>query len=159
MMNQKREAAVWERVMAASAECPAPVKQQRQAGLQAQQVMELLEQELADACTYRMLAARMGKQGRPLLRLAQEEQGHSRKLEAIYYLLTGQRASPQRPKAPCVACTNEELRRRYQEEVASAARYHELAEQAGSFAPELHCMGQEEERHSCVILQLLQRCL
>lgn len=159
-MNCKREAEVWERVMAASAECPVPVKKVAPEGVTAQQVMELLQAELKDTCTYRTLAMRVGKEiRRQLLQLSQEERQHYRKLEAVYYLMTGQRPCPDLPKAPCMACTNEELRKRYQEEVEGAARYHALAEKAGSFASVFHCLGHEEERHSHQILTLLQRCL
>ena len=159
-MNQKREADVWERVMAASAACPMPVKRETPAGMTPQQVMELLQGELTDACTYRALAVRVKKHARQcLMQLAQEERRHYRKLEAVYYLMTGQRPCPDRPRTPCMACTNEELRKRYQEEVKGAEQYHALAEQAGSFASVFHCLGNEEERHSRMILELLQDCL
>ena len=158
-MNGKREAEVWQRVMAASAECDFP-KRKDDDGLTAQQIMELLEGELCDVCTYQTLAMRVKKDlRRCLLQLAQEERQHYRKLEAVYYLLTGQRPCPDRPKAPCVACLNEELRKRYREEVAGAEKYHCLAEKAGSFASVFHCLGHEEERHSRMILELLQQCL
>ncbi len=158
-MNCKREAEVWERVMAASAECEFP-KGKPETGLTAQQVMELLQGELMDACTYQTLAMRVKKDlRRCLMQLAQEERRHYRKLEAVYYLMTGQRPCPDRPKAPCVACLNEELRKRYRDEVEGAKKYHCLAEKAGSFAAVFHCLGHEEERHSQTILELLQRCL
>lgn len=158
-MNCKREAEVWQRVMAASTECDLP-KRKDDDGLTVQQIMELLEGELCDACTYQTLAMRVKKDlRRCLLQLAQEERQHYRKLEAVYYLMTGQRPCPDRPKAPCVACLNEELRKRYREEVAGAEKYHCLAEKAGSFATVFHCLGHEEERHSRRILELLQQCL
>ena len=158
-MHCKREAEVWQRVMAASAECEYP-KEKPETGLTAQQVMELLQCELMDACTYQTLAMRVKKDlRRCLLQLAQEERRHYRKLEAVYYLMTGQRPCPDRPKAPCVACLNEELRKRYREEVAGAEKYHCLAEKAGSFAAVFHCLGHEEEHHSRRILELLQQCL
>ena len=160
MMNCKREAEVWERVMAASAECPMPVKKNMPEGMTAQQFMELLQGELLDVCTYQTLAMRVKKEARRCLwRLAQEERQHYRKLEAVYYLMTGQRPCPDRPKVPCMACTNEELRRRYQIEVAGAEKYHAMAERAGSFASVFHCLAHEEERHSRMILELLQHCL
>lgn len=160
MMNQKREAEVWNRVMAASAESPCMPKAKPQDCLTAEQVMELLEAEQAAACTYRVLAARVkGEVRRQLQQLSREEQGHYRKLEAVYYLMTGRRPCPDRPKAPCVACTNEELRRRYEGEVEDARKYHCLAEKAGSFAQVFHSLGHDEERHSRVILHLLQMCL
>lgn len=158
-MNCKREAEVWQRVMAASAECPMPAPQM-ETGMTARQVMELLEGELSDACTYQTLAMRVRKDlRRCLMQLAQEERQHYRKLEAVYYLMTGQRPCPDRPKAPCVACLNEELRKRYGEEVAGAEKYHCLADKAGSFAAVFHCLGHEEERHSRRILEVLQQCL
>ena len=158
-MNGKREAEVWQRVMAASAECPMPAGKTEN-GLNAQQVMELLQGELMDACTYQTLAMRVKKDVRRcLLQLAQEERRHYRKLEAVYYLMTGHRPCPDRPKAPCVACLNEELRKRYGEEVAGAEKYHCLAEKAGSFSAVFHCLGNEEMCHSRRILELLQHCL
>lgn len=160
MMNPKREQEVWNRVMAASAEAPCCPRPKEQMKLTCQQVMELLEDELADACTYRTLAMRVKKSVRQtLLQLAMEEQEHYRKLEAVYYIMTGRRPCPDRPKAPCVACTNEELRKRYEGEIAGAERYHHLAECAGSFAPVFHCLGHSEERHAQMVLNLLQHCL
>ncbi len=166
MISKTREEEVWRRVMACSEEAPTPCKPQpreeksRKNCLTPAQIMELLEQELQDACTYQVLAGRVKKEmRRVLLQLAQEERRHYRKLEAVYYLMTGTRPCPDRPKAPCVACTNEALRDSYHEEVAGARRYHALAEEAGSFAAVFHCLGHEEEHHSQMILCLLQRCL
>ena len=160
MMNQKREAEVWNRVMAVSADAPCCMPKREKGSITCQQVMELLEGELKDACTYRTLAMRVKKSIRePLLCLYRDEMRHYRKLEAVYYLMTGKRPCPDRPKAPCVACTNEELRKRYEGEVEGAAIYHGLAECAGSFASVFHCLGCEEERHAQTILNLLQKCL
>lgn len=161
MMSKSREAAVWQRVMALSAEAPElPVQCREDDGLTQAQIMELLEHELADACTYRTLAQRAGGDlRRCLLQLAGEEQRHARKLEAVYYLMTGRKPCPDRPKSPCVACLNEELRRRYDAEIQGAAQYHKLADGAGSFAQTFHCLGLEEERHSRMILRLLEQCL
>ena len=126
MMSQKREAEVWSRVMAASAEAPCSPYPKKHDGLSAGQLMELLEGELMDACTYQVLAGRVKKDiRRCLLQLAREERSHYRKLEAVYYLMTGQRPCPDRPRTPRVACTNEELRKRYQEEVEGAKHYHD----------------------------------
>jgi len=163
MMSKSREEAVWQRVMAMSAEAPemaAPRRAGADKELTEAQVLELLKEELEAACTYRVLAQRTkGNLRRCLLELARAEQQHSRKLEAVYYLMTGRRPCPDRPKAPCVSCLNEELRKRYDEEVKGAARYHKLAEKAGSFAQTVHCLGLEEEHHGQIILKLLEMCL
>ncbi len=159
MTNQKREAQVWERVMAASAQAPC-CKPAEENMLTPEQVMELLLGEQMAACTYGVLAARVkGETRRCLMELMHREKAHYRKLEAIYYLMTGRRPCPDQPKAPCVSCTNEELRRVYADEVAAAAKYHCLAAKAGSFAPQFHELGHEEETHAAKILSLLEYCL
>ena len=161
MMNKTREEAVWKRVMAESAQTPEPEQKPKQEScLTERQVMELLEQEAKDACTYQTLACRVkGEARRTLMQLSREEKEHYRKLEAVYYVMTGRRPSVDRPKAPCVACLNEELRRRYDMEIQGAALYHKLAQTAGSFAGVLHCLHHAEERHAKTVLCLLEKCL
>ena len=164
MMSKTREDAVWKRVMTMSAETPEPMARSgREAsweGLRAVQVMELLVDERADACTYETLARRaQGTARRCLQQLAQEERRHSRKLETVYYLLTGERPCPDRPKAPCVACLNEELRRRYDAELTGCACYRKVAEHAGSFRCVFLELAAEEECHGRKIMDLLQQCL
>ena len=159
MMSKTREEAVWKRVMELSAQAPEP-RTEPENGLTQARVLELLCGELASACTYRTLAARAGGQVRKCLQqLAREELQHARHLETVYYLMTGRKPCPDRPKPPCVACLNEELRRRYEQEIAGAARYHGLAERAGSFSCLMHAMAREEEGHGRRILQLLELCL
>ena len=160
MMNKTRETEVWQRVMAASAEAPACCKPKNANTLTAEQVMELLEDELSVACTYEVLAGRVRGQAQQKLReLARCERRHYGKLEAVYYLMTGKKPCPDRPKPPCVACTTEELRSRYQAEVEGAGRYKCLSERAGSFAKTFLELACEEEHHAQSILQVLQSCL
>lgn len=155
-MNSNREEAVWQRVLAASEE-GSPRQSQT---LTAAQVLELLEQTLLEQSTYRTLSARVGKGPRTLLRqLAREQAGQSRRLEAVYYLMTGTRPCPDRPKGPCVACTNEELRKAYDRAVEAAARCGGLAESAGSFAPVFRQLSRAASRRAGVLLRLLEQCL
>ena len=161
MMSKTREDAVWKRVMALSAEAPElPERPCANGTLTEAQVLELLMGELTDSCTYSVLARRaQGDLRRCLQELARQERQHARKLEAVYYLMTGRKPCPDRPKAPCVACLNEELRKRHGEEIKAAARYHALADKAGAFAQTFQCLALEEERHSRTILRLLERWL
>ena len=152
MVDPKIEADVWKRVMS----CPADQGQE----LTPEQVMELLTQELKGVCTYETLACRMRGQSAQRLRLlAAQERQHYRQLETIYYLRTGAKPCPDRPKMPCIACITEQLRRCYHDEIAAADRYSHLAQNAGSFASTLRCMAQEEQQHAQSILQILQSCL
>ena len=159
MISNTREAEVWQRVLAASGEAPKPAY----GSLTPARVLQLREDELRDAHTYRSLAGRAPRDIRQsLLRLSEEERQHARQLEAVSYVMTGKRPAAGRPDAPAVpngGNLNEDLRSRYREETAGAAEYRRLAEQADSFAPLFRELGDDEERHAGTILRLLQRTL
>lgn len=160
MMDQRREQEVWQRVMAMSAEAPRCDKPVSKQSLTAEQVMELLCGELEDAAFYEALSCRIGgKLGQRLLTIAAQERKHAKKLSAIYYLMTGKKPCPDKPKCPCIACTNEALRERYIEETKGAEHYCHLAEKAGSFCELFRELACEESRHAQMILHLLQYCL
>lgn len=160
MMDQRREQEVWQRVMAASAEAPACCKPVGKQTVTAEQVMELLCKELADAAAYEALACRVrGQMRQRFYALARQERQHAQKLSAVYYLMTGKKACPDKPKFPCIACTNEELRERYIAETKGAEHYCSLAEKAGSFGDLVRELACEERQHAQEILKLLQYCL
>ena len=156
MMSKTREAEVWQRVLATSGEAPKPAS----GGLTPARVLQLQEDELRDAHTYRSLAGRAPRDIRQsLLRLSEEERQHARRLEAVYYVMTGKRPAAGRQDTPKAGNLHEDLRSRYREETAGAAEYRRLAEQADSFAPLFRELGDDEERHAGTILRLLQRTL
>ena len=160
MVDHKREEAVWKRVMELSQQAPDCCKPKEHATLTAQQVMELLAAELQSACTYEALAGRVrGTARQKLLMLSYSERAHYARLETVYYLMTGKKPCPDRPKRPCIACTNEELRSRYMQEVKGAEQYCALAKKAGSFAHVFHELAAQEEDHAHTILLVLQQCL
>lgn len=167
MIDRTREKEVWSRVMAASAEAPAPAArcapaakaapQARESGLTENQVQTLLSQKAADAATYRAMASRApGSQRRTLEQLAMEKRDQSRQLAAVYYVMTGRKPQTEPQKAANLACTPETLRARYQAETADAARYDSLAEQSGPFAGAFRDLGHAGERHAQMLLKLLQ---
>lgn len=156
MISRTREAEVWQRVLAASGEAPKPAY----GSLTPARVLQLREDELRDAHTYRSLAGRAPRDIRQsLLRLSEEERQHARRLEAVYYVMTGKRPAAGRQDTPKTGNLLEDLRSRYREETAGAAEYRRLAEQADSFAPLFRELGDDEERHAGTILRLLQQTL
>ena len=88
-----------------------------------------------------------------------EAQEIAKKLETVYYLMTGTKACPDRPKRPCIACTNEALRERYIHEGKGEESYKALAEKAGSFSKLLMELACDEEHHAQKLLGVLQTCL
>lgn len=159
MVSPKREAEVWERVMAVSAQAPACCVKKTEE-LTAQQVMELLTAERCDSITYQVLAGRVRTQPRQkLLWLARQEQAHYARLETIYYLMTGKKPCPDKPKSPGIVRVDEALRSRYMEEIRGAERYRSLSEKAGSFGKVFCQLADEEERHADEVLKILQQCL
>lgn len=160
MLDARKEQEVWKRVMEVSAQAPACCRPGPKQSITSEQVMELLCGELADAAVYEALSCRVRSQARQkLLMLAGQERQHFAKLEAVYYLMTGKKPCPDRPKCPCIACTNEELRERYIHEVEGAEKYRCLAEKAGSFAKVFKELACDEEHHAQTVLKILQSCL
>lgn len=165
MMDRTREQEVWSRVMAASAEAPAPAAErapaakpaQQSRGLTEAQVQMLLAEKAADVNTYRSMAAKVQSGRRRMLeQLAMENRNQARQLAAVYYLMTGRRPRMEQPQTSDTAYNPEALRTRYQAETAEAARYHSLAEGAGSFSGIFHDLGNAGERHGQMIIKLLQ---
>ena len=166
----KQEQKVWSRVMAAQAQPqqtptaslprdPA-ARQTQPACLTPEHVMALMEDEKAGAAVYRALACRMtGCAKKTLEQLAEDERCHAKKLSAIYFLLTGKKACPKKPDAPCITCNAETLRRQYQCELAARERYEALAPLAGARACTLREIALDECRHAGKIYELLQNCL
>lgn len=148
----QKETRVWDRIRGA---------QDTGCGeLQAEEIKKRICDELADARAYRTLAACLPqKERRCLLAISQDESRHAKTLSAIFFLLQGQRFCPERPPQLCVTCLNEELRKRYREEISGAEKYDALSSRAGDFAPQLACIAEDERRHARTILGLLRRIL
>lgn len=160
MLDQKREQEVWQRVMDLSAQAPACCKLPKRETVTEAEIMKKLEGELEDAMIYEQLSCRVhGRARQTLLQLAMQERQHAKKLETVYYLMTGKKPCPDRPKRPCIACTNEALRERYIQEGKGSESYKALAEKAGSFSKLLLELACDEEHHAQKLLGVLQACL
>ena len=171
-MDCKQAQRVWSRVMASQEQAPKTRENQAQPAADAAEppqmqnlltegyVLELMQQELAGAATYRCLAGRMkGCARKLLLTLAADETDHAKKLGAIYFLMTGKKACPGRPERPCITCNAETLRMQYQKELSARETYEQLASAAGSRACTMREIAHDECRHAQLIYQLLQSCL
>lgn len=123
-----------------------------------------LHDELGDAQTYRCLAPLAPTaEGRRIMRmLAGEEAEHARRLQAAYFLLTGETYSvtvvlPPQPRLPW----RDRLRRRYHEETCSAARYARAAEDTRDvcLARLFRSLSDDEYRHAELLCAYLSKTL
>ena len=122
------------------------------------------EGEAADRQFYLSLSRRMRSQNaaRALRRIAAEEEGHLKKLRAVYYLITGECMTMDRcitvpdSKGNCAA-----LRQAYHEEACSGFNYLRAADAAEDVCLQeiFREMGEDEMRHARTLLQLLSQCL
>lgn len=146
MISPHREEAVWQRVLEASAQAPAPA-----APRNPQQILELWNQTRQDRDTYRMLARTGTPTARQSLRqLALEEQRQADLFAAIYYLLTNKPPQGNRtmPKSTSLAqCCEQALIR-----IGSIAA---LAQIDDRFSCILRTMVQAKVRRTETLLQLL----
>lgn len=165
-MNSNTEQRVWSRVMNAQSACARVVQRDAQDGARSAAVldedalMELYTGQMQAACTYRHLAAMTrGRARQTLTQLAEAKRCHAKRTEAMYYVRTGKKPCPDRPKSPCVSCVNEALRQAYQEELCTAELYRRYARNADDFACVLEQMATESCRHAQLLLSVLQECL
>lgn len=158
-MDDMKSRQVWSRVM--NAPCPAADgTQKKDAVLTARQVLELAQEEWADAAVYGSLVRCAPQCAREALRqMARDEACHARRLAALYFLLSGEKACPEPGKPVCTACFNETLRQRYGEELRGQKRYQELAPQAGAQRCLFEQLACDEGRHAQTICCILQHTL
>ena len=137
-------------------------------GTEAQTSLDVIrgfaESESADRQFYLHLARRVRSQNaaRVLRRIAAEEEGHLKKLQAVYYLITGEcltldrRLTVSESRGSCAA-----LRQAYHEEACSGFNYLRAADAAEDMCLQgiFREMGEDEMRHARTLLQLLSQCL
>lgn len=120
-------------------------------------LLELYTAQLRASVTYYCLAQRLRGSGRQtLLNIAREKQAQSRKLSAIYYIETGKKPCPDRPKAPCITCVSEALRMAYREEQCTTQLYRAYASGDKELACLLDSLSAETCRHAQQVLSLLE---
>lgn len=137
-------------------------------GSAAQADLEVIEgflrDELADAQTYRYLAAHAPTaEGKRVMRqIAADEAGHVRTLRAVYYLITGETYAvtvvlPPQPKLPW----RDRLRARYHEEACGGFNYARAAEETTDVCLKeiFDRLSQDEYRHAAQMRGLLEKAL
>ncbi len=131
---------------------------------EAEAIRGFLRDELADAQTYRCLAARAptAEAKRVMRALASDEAAHARTLQAAYFLLTGGTYAvtvvlPPQPKLPW----RDRLRGRYHEETCGGFNYARAVEGTEDVCLRrmFSGMSKDEYRHAERLRALLERAL
>ena len=165
--EHQRYEAIWQRVSPSLTPYPAvPAEQPCRAGgeREAELLCAFLQDELADAQTYRCLAALApSAEGRRLMRrLASDEQAHAKRLQAAYFLLTGGccRVTVVLPPQPRLLW-RDRLRERYREECRGAARYESAAGETADVCLSrlLLSLSADEYRHAEALREHLSNTL
>lgn len=162
-MDETQTERVWSRVMCAQAgtqSCAVKAEAALEAQPKAEALrdctlLELVQREYQDFVTYGTLARMScGCARAALTDIARQEQCHARRLAALYFLRSGKKACPECARRPCVACFNEALRQRYQEELEAAKAYRALA--CGEGGEIFACLAEQETAHAKKLLDILQ---
>ena len=142
--DSQKAARVWSRVQGHSA------------GLDAQQLPELIAREQNDANTYFMLSRRMQGRDSVLLRqMAQQEQDHAACLKGLYVLITGTQ-----PVVPVMTHQQQDmerlLRNCYGNQMHRLARYEAMGT-TPEYGHLFSRMAKQEQEHCHRLLALLGR--
>lgn len=115
---------------------------------------ELIRHELAARQAYRRLATMAGRNA-PLFRtLAAQEDGHARRLSALYDLLYGPLPQIAAPRMAGSGSFQEGLRAAYAAELQSAARYVQAAERWPDHREFFLDLAVQERRHAARLREL-----
>lgn len=165
-IDPRQEQRVWSRVMAAqAASAPEPDACERLSRRDApvfdeDSALELYTAQLRAAATYRVLSSMArGCARQSLMRLAEEKRCEAKRLAAAYFVMTGTKPCPDRPRPPCVSCLNEALRQAYREERCAAELYRRYAERGGDHACLLENMAKRACESAQAVLCILQNTL
>lgn len=115
--------------------------------------------EAADAAFYSALAVRIASQSarRRFTALSRDENGHAKRLQSAYFLLTGNSFVPKYPRPNPPRSLLEALRLRYIAERNGAAKYDEAAARVsdGDIGKLFRQLAEDERRHAGEIKALV----
>ena len=162
-------AEVWRRVMPEDGRPPGSREKGHGAGPQrpvpsdGEAALEtMIRQEAAGAAFYRMLAGRCRRSrfARSFAAMAAEEEGHLRRLQACYFILTGDTAAPA-PGQPFAGPVLSALRTRYLGELAEAQAYQTAGRQTGDekLAYLFDQLSADENRHAGILKEIIEKMM
>lgn len=160
MITQQREAEVWQRVMAASAQAPDCPPVRERSVSDSQKILELLRQCEANGHTYALWAAKTKGAARTVLAaLSSSARHHRRKLSAVYYVLVGRRPHWETPLLPDRSCIHSALRTCYHAELQAADTCDALAKSNPAVCPTFQQLSRENAAHAQQLLTVLEHNL
>lgn len=148
--NDIDPAAVWARVYAQSNTTPEPPPLSHN-------LADWIPAEQQAAVTYYHMARMAGTDGPQLRHMAQECAGHSRKLSALYYFLTGKRPSGTLPDTVPTLELPAMLSDRYRAELTAAECYQTAAAKHPKHSEVLILMADTCRQHARQLLELAEK--
>ena len=147
--------AVWDRVLCADgspAQGNTPETEEMRMG-------RFMDGEAQSEAAYRMLCRRwqQNRCGAVFSRIAREEAEHMTRLQAAYYLVTGDSYTPKKPE-PVETSLPEALRAMWLGENAAASAYRTAAETAENpaIAEMYRCLAEDEARHAMDLFTMIR---
>ncbi len=112
------------------------------------ELLSMIEGEQKASAAYLSLARRGGNYA-PLLRsMAAQEASHARRLQVLYYLLTGQKPKPRAAAVRTPGKLRDALHDCYMAELSSVRTYCAAAQQRKEHAELFYALAREERQHS-----------
>lgn len=151
--DKEKTREIWKRVLGEEESCDCRA-------FDSELLRQMIAEEKTMVCAYRSLARCAAGQSREQLRrFGEQALCHARKLEAVYYLWTGERACASSKEVPRFRCFAEGLRELHGRETASAVRLNRTAEELPDYAEVFYTAAREKACRAELLLRLLQNCL
>lgn len=148
--DKEKTRQIWKRVL--GDECAQEVR-----ATDSERLRQMITAEKTAVCIFRALS-RCGFRD-VLQRIACDDQQHSRRLEAIYFLWTGACSETISDSLPQYACMAQALRALHQMKLEAASSYRQAAEELPEFRDVFLGIAEKEQCHAAQLFELLQRCI
>ncbi len=149
---------IWQRVLPGMEPYP-QIRKQREGRLSEKDILSFMESECSDRQLYSAMArkGRTRAESRCLAAIGAAKACHAKKLEAVYFIMTGSHPCPAQPPEPNIRCLTDALRQRYYDELKAQQQYLEASKRAEDerISQLLSCLAGEEKKHGDIIWSLL----
>jgi len=149
--DKEKTREIWKRVLGEEESCECRA-------FDSEKLREMIAAEKTAVCTYRAMArCAEGKCRELLCCFTKEAAAHSKKLETVYFLWTGECACVMPGETPKICCMADSLREMYQWEMAGASRLRRTSEELPDYAAVLFAAAQEKSCRAEKLMKLLSQ--
>lgn len=149
--DKEKTREIWKRVLGEEESCECRA-------FDSERLRAMITAEKNAVCTYRAMARCTEGRCRELLCcFARDALAHSKKLETVYFLWTGECACAMSDETPQICCIADSLREMYRRETETSGRFRRTSEELPDYAEVFFSIAQEKMCRAEKLMKLLMK--